>query len=151
MIAPRGFTLLIALILTSVLVSIGLALIDVSYKQLVLASTVKNSQIAFYKADAALECALYYDQKLNAFHKLVALDTVRCAGRDFDVTGTNTGATRTSQFSITCPGGGETATVRITKNDNGATTIYANGYSACSATDLRRVERGLKVTYSGSP
>lgn len=63
----RGFALLIAVIFMSVMLSFGLALSSLGYKQLVLASTAVESQYAFYAADAALECALYADQQQNLF------------------------------------------------------------------------------------
>ncbi len=63
----RGFALLIAIIFMSVMLSFGLALGSVSYKQQVLASSAVQSQYAFYAADAGLECALYYDQQQNFF------------------------------------------------------------------------------------
>lgn len=63
----RGFTLLIAVIFMSVMLSFGLALGSLSYKQQVLASSAIESQYAFYAADAGLECALYADQKLDSF------------------------------------------------------------------------------------
>src|SRR5450759_3445707 len=63
----RGFALLIAVIFMSVMLSFGLALGSLGYKQQVLASGAIESQYAFYAADAALECALYADQQLGTF------------------------------------------------------------------------------------
>ena len=63
----RGFALLIAVIFMSVMLSFGLALGSLGYKQEVLASGAIESQYAFYSADAALECALYADQQQNLF------------------------------------------------------------------------------------
>ncbi len=63
----KGFALLIAVIFMSVMLSFGLALGSLSYKQQILASTAIESQYAFYAADAALECALYADQQENRF------------------------------------------------------------------------------------
>src|SRR3989344_7789289 len=63
----RGFALLIAVIFMSVMLSFGLALGSLSYKQQVLASSAIQSQYAFYAADAGLECALYADQKQGLF------------------------------------------------------------------------------------
>jgi len=63
----RGFALFIAVIFMSVMLSFGLALGALGYKQQVLASSGTESQYAFYAADAALECALYADQQLNLF------------------------------------------------------------------------------------
>ncbi len=63
----RGFALLIAVIFMSVMLTFGLALGSLGYKQQLLASSATASQYAFYVADAALECALYADQQQNAF------------------------------------------------------------------------------------
>ncbi|HQT82534.1 MAG TPA: hypothetical protein PLW99_00035 [Candidatus Paceibacterota bacterium] len=63
----RGFTLLIAIIFMSVMLSFGLTLGSLGYKQEVLASNAIESQYAFYAADSALECALYYAQQANLF------------------------------------------------------------------------------------
>lgn len=63
----RGFALLIAVIFMSVMLTFGLALSSLGYKQQVLASSAIQSQYAFYAADAALECALYADQRQNLF------------------------------------------------------------------------------------
>lgn len=63
----RGFALLVAVIFMTVMLSLGLALGSLGYKQETLASTAIESQYAFYAADAALECALYYDQQLDSF------------------------------------------------------------------------------------
>ncbi len=57
----RGFTLLIAVVLASVAAAVTLALTTLAYKSLVLSSAAKESQFAFYAADAALECLMYYD------------------------------------------------------------------------------------------
>lgn len=63
----RGFALLIAIIFMSVMLSFGLALGSLGYKQQVLASSAIESQYAFYATDAALECALYADQQQSLF------------------------------------------------------------------------------------
>ncbi|MDB5244411.1 MAG: hypothetical protein JWN18_281 [Parcubacteria group bacterium] len=65
--SQRGFTLLIAVIFMSVMLAFGLALSSLAYKQITLASTATDSQYAFYAADSALECALYYDQQQQSF------------------------------------------------------------------------------------
>lgn len=63
----RGFALLVAVIFMSVMLVLGLILGSLSYKQQILASSAIESQDAFYVADAALECALFSDQKQNEF------------------------------------------------------------------------------------
>lgn len=149
----RGFTLLIAVILTSVLLSVGLALLDISYKQIVLSSTARQSQYAFYAADSAIECALYWDQKENAFAYAAPIGTIQCAGSNISVSSSVSGGTRTSTFATPCVDG-VTASVTVYKTtgascSSGSATscIYATGYNTCTATDPRRIERGLKVFY----
>jgi len=63
----KGFALLVAVIFMSVMLTLGLALASLGYKQELLASTAIESQYAFYAADAGLECALYADQQLDLF------------------------------------------------------------------------------------
>jgi hypothetical protein len=152
---PRGFTLLISILLATVAVTLGVSLLDLSYKQVILSSTAKQSQYGFYAADTAMECALYWDQKYNAFRftSPIPSSTLRCQGNTVlsYTTGTyGSGASqhRKTEFNMRC-GSTSTSNGRITvyKYTSGATTIYANGFSSCTAADQRRVERGLKVFY----
>lgn len=147
--SPRGFTLLIAIILTSVLLAVGLSLLDTATKQLILASTAKQSEIAFYIADSALECALYHDQQLGSFSYSAPAASVVCGGQTLALTTSATASVRTTTFTIPCSGGGAgtQAGVTVYKQPSGQTALYATGYSSCSTSDPRRVERGLKVTY----
>lgn len=63
----QGFALLVAVIFMSVMLTFGLALGSLAYKQQVLASAAVDSQYAFYAADAGLECILYTDQQEASF------------------------------------------------------------------------------------
>ncbi|MBY0110744.1 hypothetical protein K2Y00_01950 [Patescibacteria group bacterium] len=147
----RGFTLLIAIILSSVILSLALALLDVAYKQIVLASTAKHSQYAFYAADGALECILYYDQKYDAFGtNPYGYDTISCNSQVIPFTSSGS-SPKFTEITIPCAEGGdsEQARVEIYKGYDEAppTRIYANGYSSCNPDDSRRLERGVRVVY----
>jgi Tfp pilus assembly protein PilE len=147
----RGFTLLIAVVLTSVLLAVGLALLDIAYKQVVLSSTARQSQTAFYTADSALECALYWDQKQNAFSYTTPLTSITCSGKTIAVTSSVSSGVRTSTLSVPCEtGAGTAALVTVTKDTIGATRLYASGFNTCNASDPRRLERGLLAVYDGS-
>lgn len=61
--SKKGFTLFIALIVSSLLLAIGFSLSTIILKQLVFANSGKESQLAFYAADSGSECALYWDRK----------------------------------------------------------------------------------------
>ncbi len=146
----RGFALLIAIILTSVVLAVGIALLDMAYKQIVLASSAKNSQIAFYNADSALECALYWDQKSNAFSYSAPKSgsTIKCDNVTVvNFTNPMASGQRITKFDLSCPSSGVSAHVEIYKQSTGQTNIYANGFSSCRDNDLTRIERGLKAHY----
>jgi len=55
-----GFALLMSLIVVSVVVSIGLVVLDLTLKQLRLSTNSKDSETAFHAANAAMECARYW-------------------------------------------------------------------------------------------
>ena len=151
--SPRGFTLLIAVVLSSVIVSISLALIDIAYKQVLLSAAAAQSTAAFYNADSALECALYWDQKANAFDYNDPLSSsgISCANipiTDYAVSSPSAGVKRTT-MTLPCVTTGSTGNVTIEKTDTGRTTVFANGYNTCDVNDPRRAERGLKASYGG--
>ncbi len=147
----RGFTLLIAILLSTIAVTLGVSLLEVSYKQVILSSTAKQSQYAFYAADSAMECALYYDQQFNAFSYTspMASGSISCDTRTITnfTNPTSGGNKRITTFTLPCAGTGESAEVIVYKYQDGTTNIYANGYNTCNAGDARRIERGLKVSY----
>ncbi len=155
--SSRGFTLLVSIILTSVVLAISLALTDVAYKQVILASTAKQSVFALYGADSAVECALYWDQKKNAFSYSAPLTSIVCNGQTMTFATAPNSTTvdagtgiRTTTLYLPCASGGTLAVMNIYKSSTGVTSIYGNGYNTCNAADPQRIERGLKVGYSGS-
>ncbi len=52
----RGFALLLALVISSIALSIGLSMLYISIKQLTLGTTTHGSEIAFQAANAGMEC-----------------------------------------------------------------------------------------------
>ncbi len=66
-ISSRGFTLLLASLIASLLLSVGLSMFTIAQKEIILSSLGRDSQYAFYAADSGAECALYWDFK-NAFN-----------------------------------------------------------------------------------
>ena len=61
--SQSGFTLFIALIVSSLLLAVGFSLSTIILKQLIFSNSGKESQLAFYAADSGAECALYWDRK----------------------------------------------------------------------------------------
>lgn len=144
----RGFTLLIAVVLSSVALSIGLALLDVSYKQVILSSSAKQSQNAFYAADTVLECALYFDQQTDAFNYTTPNASLTCNSLPvINYTSTQANGTRITNFTVPCATSGELGTVTVYKSSAAATQIFTTGYNTCATGNERRIERGLKIVY----
>lgn len=63
----RGFTLMLAALVASLLTALGLAMFAIAKKEVVLSSLGRDSQFAFYAADTGAECALHWDFKHGAF------------------------------------------------------------------------------------
>ena len=59
----KAFTLFVSLIVASLLLAVGFSIGNILIKQLTLASSGSGSLIAFYAADSAAECAMYWDRK----------------------------------------------------------------------------------------
>ncbi|MBP6924165.1 MAG: pilus assembly PilX N-terminal domain-containing protein [Candidatus Pacebacteria bacterium] len=55
-----GFALLMTLIVVSVVISIGLTVLDLSMKQVRLSTNARESEVAFHAANAGMECARYW-------------------------------------------------------------------------------------------
>ena len=62
-----GFTLLLAAIAASIALTLGTSIFSISAKQVQLSSIGRDSQYAFYAADTAAECALYWDIRFGFF------------------------------------------------------------------------------------
>lgn len=56
--SESGFALIMALIISSVVLSIGLSMLSITIKQVDLTATVRESEIAFQAASLAMDCAL---------------------------------------------------------------------------------------------
>lgn len=89
-IGDRGFVILFAMLISTIMLLITSGIFNVVQKQVVLSSYSRESQRAFYAADAALECALYYDISPTIVQTSFPIDgttlaTMSCAGEDFEI------------------------------------------------------------------
>jgi Tfp pilus assembly protein PilX len=57
----KGFALLFAVLVSTLVVSIGASIISIALRQTLLSGTSRESQYAFYAANTVLECAFYWD------------------------------------------------------------------------------------------
>lgn len=80
--AQRGFTLLLAALVSSIVLAVGAAIFGIAQKQVLLSAIGRDSQFAFYAADTAAECALYWDFRCNYFASSTALINASCNNPD---------------------------------------------------------------------
>lgn len=162
--SSRGFTLLIAIIFMSVMLSFGLALGALAYKQAVLASSAVQSQYAFYAADAGLECALYADQKGDVFAypadpetpaPLMTCDATEPISASVI---SHTADQRVVSSRLSLDSGKRCADVTVYKPSSAGTTyVFSVGYDVSCETvanpsGARLSSRGLQAHYaSGAP
>ena len=142
----EGFTLLVAVLVSGVLLAIGLAIFNITIKELLLSSSGRDSQFAFYSADSGTECALYWDQKGGGFSTSTA-SAISCNGTNIsNVGGVGYDTAMSFEFEVD----GYCSIVSVTKSKtHPRTKIESKGYNTtCSNTvNPRRIERAIRVTY----
>lgn len=62
-----GFAMLFAVLVSSILVAIGISMFNISIKELIVATSARDSEISYYAADSAKECVIYWDIVKGAF------------------------------------------------------------------------------------
>ncbi|MFA6273002.1 MAG: hypothetical protein WC673_00710 [Candidatus Paceibacterota bacterium] len=168
----KGFTLLFAVLIASVLLSVALAIFSQMYKTLLLSSASKESLAAFYAADSGVECVLYWDLKHDGFPDGIFAtssksvdykesDSISCDDQEFTKTVNGwlvtekTSISATTNFNLSFTTGGSLPTegcteVTVSKTVNSDetvfTTVESRGYNIC-ADSPRKVERAVRVTY----
>lgn len=170
----RGFAMLFAVLVASVLLAIGLSIFNLTVKELTLSSSGRESQFAFYAADTGAECALYWDFRgvdifaTSTDGRNPTPSNPDCAdtfGQPIQVITNNnyvstytgypiarTSNSAVTQFSLTIPNGSVSycSIVTVIKDSSSGTlktTIDSRGYNTCDTTDPSRVERALIVNY----
>ncbi len=151
----------------SLALSVGLAIYDLTVRELDLSSTATQSQYAIYAADTGAECALYWDFKCSlgpctsnggtksAFatssQSVTPLSGVLCSSQDvaavpwtLDITPNSA----TTTFNINFAPQPYCATITVAKSGSPVlTTVTAHGYNTCVSGAINRLERVLQVTY----
>jgi Tfp pilus assembly protein PilX len=145
----EGVTLYVALAVTGALLLIGVAVINITVKQLTLSASARDSQVAFFAADSGTECALYWDLKItpNPFSTTTSpIPSVSCTGSSVTPTRAYSGGIATSTFSFQDP----CINITVVKSYSGGslkTKIESRGYNSCNLSDPRRVERAILINY----
>lgn len=161
-----GFAMLYASLIGSLVLAIGLAILNVTIKQITLASAGRESQHAFYAADTGIECAFYLERGGGndacgdgVFGNAERLSycqtdsggnpvTYSCAGQNVNLIGVpiSTAEGVVSQFSINTHPSAENIcfTVSVTKSPGQNPVIDSRGYNTCDPNSNNRFERAIQ-------
>jgi Tfp pilus assembly protein PilX len=147
----QGFTLFIALVITATLLLISTGIVALAVRESFLTTASQDSQYAFYAADTGIECAIYWDVKNTSGFSAFATSTgssIFCNKDSNNPSNQFTvGGSSESSFTMTFLPQPYCATVTVTKPNDGSTKIESLGFNSCDATNPRRVERAVRVTY----
>lgn len=151
----KGYAILFAVVIVSVISVIAIGLSNTTYKQLILSSVAKDSQVSFFQADTAAECAIYAENieqikapvsswscGLNEKGEPFVFDIEELSGGGYyayPVFGTKKVATPCFDFSV------QNLTA-VNPNDPNI-KISAKGYNSCDKKSPRTVEREIQVFY----
>lgn len=153
----KGFTLLFASLVGSLLLAIGIATFNIVLRELDLSSVARESRFAFYAADSGWECAFYHDRQREFATStgslgIPELTTIKCRNGNIGVASTRTAFSAVSTFQMPLDGAA-CADVVITKDDAdgdkiSSTVIEARGKNDCTTNpNPNRVERAIRVKY----
>lgn len=157
--SEAGFTILLAALVTSLVLSLGIAVFSIARKSVTLSTLGRDSQYAFYAADTAAECALYWDvPPRDAFSTSSPIAAIRCDDPDPPnpiTVANNLPVWPNTVFTIGVATpfepNGRCAVVTITKRDQPPfTTIHADGYNVPCAertTNPRTLQRSVELSY----
>jgi hypothetical protein len=172
----NGYAIMFTVILVSIISLIGIGLSNTTYKQLLLSSGAKDSQVAFYMSDMATECALYADNSSD--EKIDFTDpenppqaTIECgikengdpyileldpesyldssldSGNGYSLKPQGLEDSNEPCLRIAVGKKDITETIEGEEVFYTKTTIRASGYNICNQSSPRTVERTIEVRY----
>ena len=148
----RGFTVLLATLVASIALSLGVAVFSLAQKQVELSRLGRDSQVAFYSADTAAECALFWDRRYDYFATSAPASVVapapQCDAETLVASGRSTILPYTMTFQF--EPNGYCAIVTVTKSSTDPqTVIHADGFSsACgSLSAAKTLQRSVEIRY----
>lgn len=155
----KGFTLLLAALVASLVLALATSIFGLVQKELILSSISRDSQYAFYAADTGAECALYWDVRYRYFgldEPSEGIPTPRCGEENIcdEVNECIREGGDSQTMSFRFEPNGFCVDVSVTKERSGSgvitSVINADGYSRrCNdIEDFSRVlQRSVELRY----
>lgn len=129
----RGFVLLFAIVLSSIVLSIAIGVANIAYKEIRFGTSVKDTNDAFFAADTGVECALFYDKPAqNKFPIAGPATSITCATVSITPTFSEIGTTGNYVFTLTGIGGLSKSCAKVTINKTSSpstTRVISKGYN----------------------
>lgn len=160
-----GYTLLFAVLVSSLVLSVGISILNISKKEFLLASSARESIIAFYAADTGLRCAAYLDPNKFTVRSsdYINQQDSTCSGHQ--ITTSDKGAPydfidgmHTYTFDVNI--NNQSCATIVLKSNSTETNIESRGYNLgwdssagsgagrCNKASPRRVERAIHYRYT---
>lgn len=144
----KGYAVLFTLVVISIISMISMGLANTALKQIVLSGVARDSTVAFYEADLGGECTLYGDNNSDTIFPTNVGSSLNwdCAGHSLRIVKTNTGYT----IDPVTVDNNKCFRATITKANVGAyveTTADIRGYNICDTSNIRTVERAIRIKY----
>lgn len=158
----QGFAMLFTVLVISIILAIAIGVSSASYKQGILSGLVADSQIAFYQADSASECALAARNSIGTADENGVEYVPHCLGLDTD------GNPVAKTFTQTNIADSAIANYRVYEQDSVLSagtapcfvmafddtfiestqrSITGYGYNICATGNPRRLERAVQLYY----
>lgn len=151
-----GFAMLFSVLVVSLILSIAVSISNITLKQAVLSNLAKDSAIAFYQADAAVECGMHQDTTLGNFPLVPAQgptgtvpDSFYCGNVKMSLNKVTKRANFYRYESPTAVKNSNNPCFVITFDKAtiaGKSRVEGSGFNICKDSP-RRVERTLEVKY----
>jgi hypothetical protein len=170
-----GFILLLTIIVTSIIMAISFGIYSLTLKELLVASFLRNSNVALMAASRGVECAFYWDRMPSVsqpegltysifansgpasdptlYQPEANQNKAKCEGKSLVSEsswsvpqGTLTANSGITNFTLTFADK-SCAKVVVKKENEILTTISSNGYNVCTS-DPRQTMRTLVVVYN---
>lgn len=145
----KGYALLFTIVIISMISLLTVGLSNTTLKQLILSLGAKDSQMAFFQSDMAVECALYAETRNMLTKKFncgvdkrgspYQLEANMKSPGNYDISVPSLDNSLDPCFRISIN--------QVTNSNKVVTTVWAKGYNICDLKNDRTVERTIKIIY----
>ncbi len=146
--SQKGFAMLFTVLVISIILSISIGISNITFKQNILSSIAKDSQVAFFVADTGIECGLLHDLNTSQFARGVTSvpSTLSCGNMVFEYDDLASEQDRfvykenVSNLNNPC------RVIIFDKTNSSLNSVKSRGYNICKQTP-RQVERALEAKF----